>query len=206
MILLMILFVRWQMKNKAVLEGLLFVVGEEGLTIEQIGEVLDIDEVASKELLMELKHDYEADDRGLRIDFLGNKFKITTKFEHKEYYQKLLENPETNTLSQAALETLAIIAYNEPVTRVQVDAMRGVGSTQIMRKLVAKGFIKESGRSDLPGRPILYETTSDFLDYFGLASLNDLPDMKKLIAESQKDDDSESDLYVSKYREDNSLE
>ena len=194
------------MKNKAVLEGLLFVVGEEGLTIEQIGEVLDIDEVASKELLMELKHDYEAEDRGLRIDFLGNKFKITTKFEHKEYYQKLLENPETNTLSQAALETLAIIAYNEPVTRVQVDAMRGVGSTQIMRKLVAKGFIKESGRSDLPGRPILYETTSDFLDYFGLASLNDLPDMKKLIAESQKDDDSESDLYVSKYREDNSLE
>ena len=104
------------MKNKAVLEGLLFVVGEEGLTIEQIGEVLDIDEVASKELLMELKHDYEAEDRGLRIDFLGNKFKITTKFEHKEYYQKLLENPETNTLSQAALETLAIIAYNEPVT------------------------------------------------------------------------------------------
>lgn len=206
MILLMILFVRWQMKNKAVLEGLLFVVGEEGLTIEQIGEVLDIDEEASKELLMELKHDYEADDRGLRIDFLGNKFKITTKFEHKEYYQKLLENPETNTLSQAALETLAIIAYNEPVTRVQVDAMRGVGSTQIMRKLVAKGFIKESGRSDLPGRPILYETTSDFLDYFGLASLNDLPDMQKLIAESQKDDDSESDLYVSKYREDNNLE
>lgn len=206
MILLMILFVRWQMKNKAVLEGLLFVVGEEGLTIEQIGEVLEIDEVASKELLVELKRDYEADDRGLRIDFLGNKFKITTKFEHKEYYQKLLENPETNTLSQAALETLAIIAYNEPVTRVQVDAMRGVGSTQIMRKLVAKGFIKESGRSDLPGRPILYETTSDFLDYFGLASLNDLPDMQKLIAESQKDDDSESDLYVSKYREDNNLE
>lgn len=194
------------MKNKAVLEGLLFVVGEEGLTIEQIGEVLDIDEAASKELLMELKHDYEADDRGLRIDFLGNKFKITTKFEHKEYYQKLLENPETNTLSQAALETLAIIAYNEPVTRVQVDAMRGVGSTQIMRKLVAKGFIKESGRSDLPGRPILYETTSDFLDYFGLATLDDLPDMQKLIDESQKDDDSESDLYVSKYREDNNLE
>lgn len=194
------------MKNKAVLEGLLFVVGEEGLTIEQIGEVLEIDEVASKELLVELKRDYEADDRGLRIDFLGNKFKITTKFEHKEYYQKLLENPETNTLSQAALETLAIIAYNEPVTRVQVDAMRGVGSTQIMRKLVAKGFIKESGRSDLPGRPILYETTSDFLDYFGLASLNDLPDMQKLIAESQKEDDSESDLYVSKYREDNNLE
>ena len=191
------------MKNKAVLEGLLFVVGEEGLTFEQIEEVLEINEEDAKSLLMNLKHDYEREDRGLRIDFLGNKFKITTKFEHKEYYQKLLENPETNTLSQAALETLAIIAYKEPVTRVQVDAMRGVSSTQVMRKLVAKGFIKESGRSDLPGRPILYETTSDFLDYFGLSTLADLPDMKNLIEESQVVEDKESDLYVSKYREDN---
>lgn len=190
------------MKNKAVLEGLLFVVGEEGLTFEQIEAVLNINEEESKTLLMELKHDYEAEDRGLRIDFLGNKFKITTKFEHKEYYQKLLENPETNTLSQAALETLAIIAYNEPVTRVQIDAMRGVGSTQIIRKLVAKGFIKESGRSDLPGRPILYETTSDFLDYFGLSTIKDLPDMQKLIEDSEKEEDKETDLYVSKYRED----
>lgn len=190
------------MKNKAVLEGLLFVVGEEGLTLEQIEDVLEINEESAKNLLMELKHDYEALDRGLRIDFLGNKFKITTKFEHKEYYQKLLENPETNTLSQAALETLAIIAYNEPVTRVQIDAMRGVGSTQIIRKLVAKGFIKEVGRSELPGRPILYETTSEFLDYFGLSTIEDLPDMQELILESEKVDDTESDLYVSKYRED----
>lgn len=202
MIFLMILFVRVYMKNKAVLEGLLFVVGEEGLTLEQIEDVLEINEESAKNLLMELKHDYEALDRGLRIDFLGNKFKITTKFEHKEYYQKLLENPETNTLSQAALETLAIIAYNEPVTRVQIDAMRGVGSTQIIRKLVAKGFIKEVGRSELPGRPILYETTSEFLDYFGLSTIEDLPDMQELILESEKVDDTESDLYVSKYRED----
>ncbi len=189
------------MKNKAVLEGLLFVVGEEGLTFEQIENVLDISEEEAKTLLMQLKRDYEAEDRGLRIDFLGNRFKVTTKFEHKNYYQKLLENPETNTLSQAALETLAIIAYNEPVTRVQVDAMRGVGSTQIIRKLVAKGFIKEVGRSDLPGRPILYETTSDFLDYFGLSTIDDLPDMQDVIAESEKENDSESDLYTSKYSE-----
>ena len=189
------------MKNKAVLEGLLFVVGEEGLTFEQIEDVLDISEEEAKTLLMQLKRDYEAEDRGLRIDFLGNRFKVTTKFEHKNYYQKLLENPETNTLSQAALETLAIIAYNEPVTRVQVDAMRGVGSTQIIRKLVAKGFIKEVGRSDLPGRPILYETTSDFFDYFGLSTIDDLPDMQDVIAESEKENDSESDLYTSKYSE-----
>lgn len=193
------------MKNKAVLEGLLFVVGEEGLTFEQIEDVLNINEEESKNLLMELKHDYESEERGLRIDFLGNKFKITTKFEHKMYYQKLLENPETNTLSQSALETLAIIAYNEPITRVQVDAMRGVGSTQIIRKLVAKGFIKETGRSNLPGRPILYETTSDFLDYFGLSTIKDLPDMGNLIADSERVDEDATDLYISKYRDDDAV-
>lgn len=187
--------------KKAVLEGLLFVVGEEGLTFDQIEDVLEIDEEESKKLLYELKHDYEDENRGLRIDFLGNRFKLTTKYEHREYYQKLLENPETNTLSQAALETLAIIAYNEPITRVQIDAMRGVGSTQIIRKLVAKGFIKEVGRSDLPGRPILYETTSEFLDYFGLSTIKDLPDMNSFIEESEKEDNEESDLYTSKYKE-----
>ena len=190
--------------NKAVLEGLLFVVGEDGLTIEQIEDVLNIDEESAKNLIRELKHDYEDESRGLRIDFLGNRFKITTKFEHKEYYQKLIENPETNFLSQAALETLAIIAYNEPITRVQVDALRGVGSTSIIRKLVAKGFIKESGRSNMPGRPILYETTHEFLDYFGLASIEDLPDIDKIL-ESVKEDESDtnesSDLYTSKYTE-----
>ena len=186
---------------KAVLEGLLFVVGEEGLTLEQIEDVLEIDEEASKNLIMELKKDYEDESRGLRIDFLGNRFKLTTKFEHKEYYQKLIENPETNTLSQAALETLAIIAYNEPITRVQVDAIRGVGSVNIIRKLVAKGFIKESGRSDLPGRPILYETTNEFLDYFGLSSTEDLPDISEFVSENVDEVDETDDLYTSKYTE-----
>ena len=129
---------------------------------------------------------------------------ITTKFEHKEYYQKLIENPETNFLSQAALETLAIIAYNEPITRIQVDTLRGVGSTSIIRKLVAKGFIKEAGRSDVPGRPILYETTHEFLDYFGLASIEDLPDIDKILEsfkENESDANESSDLYTSKYTE-----
>ena len=154
---------------------------------------------------MELKKDYESDNRGLRIDFLGNKFKLTTKFEHKNYYQKLIENPETNFLSQAALETLAIIAYNEPITRVQIDEIRGVGTTSIIRKLVAKGFIKESGRSDLPGRPILYETTHEFLDYFCLSSIEDLPKIEDILKEfSDKDEDNNTDLYTSKYTEEES--
>ena len=188
--------------NKAVLEGLLFVVGEDGLTFEQIEDVLDIEEDEAKELLMELKKDYEDDTRGLRIDFLGNRFKLTTKFEHREYYQKLIENPDTNVLSQSALETLAIIAYNEPITRVEIDKLRGVGSVQMVRKLVAKGFIKEVGRSELPGRPILYETTSEFLDYFGLATIEDLPDMRDFLEDNESvEEDKESDLYTSKYVE-----
>lgn len=189
------------MKNKAVLEGLLFVVGEDGLTLDQIEEVLEISEEEVKEVVNELKHSYENEDRGLRIDFLGNRLKLTTKFEHREYYQKLLENPETNILSQAALETLAIIAYNEPLTRMQVDKIRGVSSGQMIRKLVAKGLIKESGRSDLPGRPILYETTNDFLDYFGLKDIQELPDMEKYIEEVEQEPDDEKDLYTSKYKE-----
>ena len=134
------------MNKKAILEGLLFVVGEDGLTIETIQDVLELNDEEAKILIMDLKKSYEAEDRGLRIDFLGNKFKLTTKVEHREYYQKLLESPETNTLSQAALETLAIIAYNEPITRMQISALRGVDTTQVIRKLVAKGFIKESGK------------------------------------------------------------
>lgn len=190
------------MKNKAVLEGLLFVVGEDGLTLDQIEEVLEVKEEEAKQLVNDLKHNYEEEDRGLRIDYLGNRLKLTTKFEHREYYQKLLENPETNILSQAALETLAIIAYNEPITRMQVDKIRGVSSGQMIRKLVAKGLIKESGRSDLPGRPILYETTNEFLDYFGLSNIKELPDMEKYIEASEEELKEEKDLYTSKYKED----
>ena len=185
---------------KAVLEGLLFVVGEDGLTIEQITDVLNINEEDALKLLKELREDYELDDRGMRISFLGNRFKLTTKEEHKDYYQKLIENPITNKLSQAALETLAIIAYNEPITRVSIDNLRGVSTIQIIRKLLAKGLIKEGGRSDLPGRPILYETTNDFLDYFGLSKIEDLPDMTQFIDNSNNEEDN-SDLYTSTYKD-----
>lgn len=187
------------MNKSAVLEGLLFVVGEDGLTLTQIEDILDLKEEEAKGLLSELRKSYEEDNRGIRIDFLGNAFKLTTKKEHKEFYQKLIENKETNLLSQSALETLAIIAYNEPITRLQVDEIRGVSSAQMIRKLVAKGFIKELGRSDLPGRPILYKTTSEFLDYFGLATIDDLPKFEDFI--NKETEDIETDLYYSKYHE-----
>lgn len=184
------------MNMLSVLEGLLFLVGDDGLTIEQIINILEINKEEAFNLIDSLKKSYDENNRGIRIHFLGNTFKLTTKSEYHMYYEKLLTNEENNTLSNSALETLAIIAYNEPITRIQVDEIRGVQTGQLIRKLVAKGLVKEAGRSDLPGRPILYKTTSEFLDYFGLSTINDLP--KISVSSVEKD---EVDLYNSKYKE-----
>lgn len=173
------------MNKLAVLEGLLFVVGDEGLSLEQIEDILEINEDEAKKLLSVLQSEYEKETRGIRISFLANTFKLTTKKEHIEYYQKLSTTSEHNSLSQAALETLAIIAYNQPITRVKVDELRGISSSFLIRKLMAKDLVKVSGKSDLPGHPNLYKTTKEFLDYFGLASINDLPDIK--IADSKEE-------------------
>ena len=189
------------MNKKAILEGLLFVVGDDGLTMDQIKDILEIDSDEAKELISELQKDYEEPTRGIRIGFLGNTFKLKKKKEHKPYYQKLIENPESNVLSNAALETLAIIAYNAPITRLKVDEIRGVSSSQMMKKLLAKGLIKELGRSDQPGRPILYGTTSEFLDFFGLSTIDDLPPIEQFTKQEETDEDDETDLYHSKYTE-----
>lgn len=179
-----------------VLEGILFVVGDEGITLDAVCEIMNINAEEAKKLLLELRSSYESDNRGIRISYLGDAFKLTTKKEHKEYYEKLIENPSTNLLSNAALETLAIIAYNQPITRVEIDELRGVSSSHMIRKLVAKGLVKEAGKSDMPGRPNLYKTTSEFLDYFGLATLSDLPEIKEI-----KSKEDETELFTSIYKE-----
>lgn len=183
---------------EGILEGLLFVQGDLGLTLKEVMSILNISEEEAKSLVFRLKVSYENENRGLRLKYLGNAFKLTTKEEHKNYYEKLLESPSTHVLSQAALEVLAIVAYNEPITRSKVDEMRGVESTFVLRKLLAKGLIKEAGRSDLPGRPILYKTTDDFLDYFGLSTKDELPN----IDEIEVADTGEKDLFLSNYKED----
>ncbi|MBO5375868.1 MAG: SMC-Scp complex subunit ScpB [Bacilli bacterium] len=185
------------MNKKGILEGILFVVGDDGLTLKQIEDILEINGEEAKELLMDLKARYESDDYGIQISFLGDTFKLTTKKEHKDYYKKLIENPETNTLSQAALETLAIVAYNEPITVQMVDEIRGVGSREMVRRLMAKGFLKEVGKSDAPGKPTIYATTRDFLDYFGLSSKDELPKFEEVSSNTNDD----TDLYQSKYSE-----
>ena len=190
------------MNNNAILEGLLFVVGDDGLTLKQIEDILSINLDEAKQLVSGLKKEYESDNRGITINFLGDTFKLTTKKEHKNYYEKLLQNPETNFLSQAALETLAIIAYNEPITRVEIDELRGVSTSHIVRKLLAKGLVKEVGKSDLPGKPTLYKTTSDFLDYFGLSSIEELPKLEEI----NIDNIDEIDLFKSNGRLDTNIE
>lgn len=180
-----------------VLEGILFVVGDEGATLSEMSDILEVSVEEVKKLLMELKASYEQDNRGLRISYLGDAFKLTTKPEHKEYYQKLIENPENNMLSQAALETLAIIAYHQPITRVELDEIRGVNNGHMIRKLIAKELVKEAGKSTMPGRPNLYRTTHEFLDYFGLATLDDLPEIDTVDTTSET-----KELFTSIYKED----
>ena len=136
------------MNLKAVLEGMLFIVGDEGTTLKEMSNVLEIPEENVKELLLELKKDYEDKNRGLRISYLGNAFKLTTKEEHKEYYEKLVMDTRTTNLSNAALEVLAVIAYNEPITRLKIDEIRGVNSAQIVRRLLARNFIKVCGKDN----------------------------------------------------------
>ena len=182
---------------KAIVEGLLFLSGEDGLTLEEISCVIekDIDEV--KLIIKELYNDYSNDTRGIQIEFLGNHFKLTTKKEHKEYYKKLVSDDENSILSQSALETLAIIAYNAPITRIELDNIRGVNSSYVVRKLLLKGLVEEVGRSDAPGRPRIYNVTPRFLDYFGLGSIDELPKLE----EKQEIIDEEKYLFESKYKE-----
>lgn len=184
-------------KYIGILEGLLFVVGDEGLTLKQIVELLNINEDDALNIVGMLRNRYESDEYGIQLSFLGNAFKLTTKKEHRDYYQKLIENPSTNTLSQAALETLAIIAYNEPITIQGIDEIRGINSREMVRRLAAKGFVKEAGKSEGLGHATTYATTRDFLDYFGLSSKDELPKFEVI-----KENSDDTDLYQSKYKED----
>lgn len=180
-----------------VLESLLFVAGDEGLTKKEMMDVLELSEDKTTSLLNELANEFNQEQHGIMLEHYGEKYKFVTKKVNKEYLQKLVEMEENEYLSQSALETLAIIAYNEPITRTAVDAIRGVNSSYVVRKLVLKEMIKEVGKSDLPGRPTLYGTTERFLDYFGLSSKEDLPKLNIV----EKSDLDETNLFDSKYKE-----
>lgn len=182
---------------KAVIEGLLFISGEEGIDEKQIAEVMQIEIIWARDLLQQLKEDYESNNRGMQMVNLAGVYQLTTKKEHALYYQRLVNSPSSATLSQAALETLAIIAYKQPITRVEIEEIRGVKSERPINTLVAKLLIEEVSRAQGSGRAILYGTTVNFLDQFGLKSINELPPLP------QKDEQTEieeADLFFEKFQ------
>ena len=182
---------------KAIIEGLLFVKGSDGLSLEEIVKLTNKDIKEIKIALKELYDDYQSEERGIQLELLGNKYKLTTKEIHKDIYKQLVFEEENSNLSQSAIETLAIIAYNEPITRIEIDEIRGVNSSYVVRKLLLKNLIQEVGRAELAGHPKLYGVTNDFLDYFGLNSVKDLPELEP-IEEIEND---ETNLFDSKYKE-----
>lgn len=169
---------------KSVIEGLLFVAGDDGLDARQIAEVLEESHDLVADLLQDLKNDFRRQGRGIQIVEIAGTFQMTTVPEHAPFFERLAYSPTHATLSQAALETLAIVAYKQPITRIEIEEVRGVKSERPIHTLVAKQLIQEVARAEVIGRPILYGTTKQFLEYFGLKSLQDLPMPPNFDAES----------------------
>lgn len=159
---------------KGALEALLFASGEP-VSIEKLAECLEIETNLVERLIRNIEDDLEEPDRGLMLVRLNNKYQFTTKVQFSEYVKNLLDTRRNTPLSSAALEVLAVVAYNQPVSRSFIDQVRGVDSTTVLQTLVSKGLVDEAGRLDLPGKPISYKTTDVFLRTFGFSSLQDLP-------------------------------
>jgi segregation and condensation protein B len=170
---------------KSVLEGLLLVSGDEGLPLKTAADILETDPGVIRDVLGDLAQEYIREGRGFRLAEVAGGFRLTTVPEHAPYFEKLAISPNRSALSQAALETLAIIAYRQPITRVEIEDIRGVKSDRAIQTLLAKDLIEEKGRADAVGRPILYGTTRAFLDYFGLSGLDQLPQPSGLDAEDE---------------------
>lgn len=161
-------------KYFAALEAVLFASGEP-VSEERLAEVLDLDEKTMKNLMKEFMVQYQTEERGVWVVALEDSYQMCTKSEYGEYIKQAMEIRRTTPLSQAALETLAIIAYNQPVTKSFIEQVRGVDSSSIVNSLTEKGLIEEAGRLEVPGRPIAYKTTAGFLRSFRMESLSELP-------------------------------
>ena len=167
----------FRQERLGILEGLLFAVGDEGISTQQLEYVLDVNEVEIKSLLIELRERYSSISSGFDIIEVAGVYKMTTKKDHAIYLKRLIQNPNQRGLTNAALEVLAIIAYRQPITRHETDNIRGASSDNVLRKLLTFSLIEEAGRLEGPGRPILFRTTDDFLDYFGIKTLEELPEL-----------------------------
>lgn len=185
-------------KNLEIIEGMLYLAGDDGLDAKQIMKILELKLVETQKLLDELEEHYSNKKlKGIQLANYGGKYKLTTNPEYFVYYQKMVEQT-SSSLSNAALETLAIIAYNQPITRSKIEDIRGVGCDSMIRKLLAKALVKEAGREETAGMPILYTVTSEFMDTFGLVSLDELPELGDVVGSEQNEE-----LFSTRYRDEN---
>lgn len=176
-----------RLRNRAILEGLLFITGDEGLTVKAASSAMNIKEKEVEELFEELQKLYTDDSHGFEIERFGETYRFLSKALVHESAKRLFSLEKETKLSNAAMETLAIIAYKQPITRVEIEEIRGVSADVMLRKLEARGLIQESGRSDAPGKPFLYTVTDEFMNTFHLTSLSELPDLPQFNQDENED-------------------
>lgn len=183
---------------KSKIESLLFVIGEDGLTLDQISQLTEAPSVDVQQALMEMKQQFDEDEaRGITVKELAGTYQLISKADNASVIEKMVENPPAQSLSQAALEVLAIVAYKQPITRIEIEDLRGVKCERALHTLAQKILVQEVGRVDGTGRAILYGTTNEFLNYFGLNRIEDLP----VLEGEEVDVEEEQDLFMSKFQE-----
>ncbi|AIZ60662.1 SMC-Scp complex subunit ScpB [Bacillus safensis] len=183
---------------KAILEALLYAAGDEGLTRKQLMSVLEVDESVLLDIMSSVKEEYQKQERGIELIEYADSYMLLTKKEYSMYLKKLVETPSKG-LSQAALEVLAIVSYKQPITRSEVEEIRGVKSERVLHSLVAKALLCEVGRADGPGRAILYGTTPTFLEQFGLKALDELPPLPENVEADGVQE--EADLFFENFNQ-----
>lgn len=184
------------MNYQSAIESLLFVAGEDGLSVSQLVALLNTTVFTIEESIEKLKESYDLRESGITIVMFANKYQMVTRGKYAEIIKQYAISPFASKLSQASLETLAIIAYKQPITRSKIDEIRGVQSTNALSKLQLRDLIEAKGKEQSPGKPILYGTTDYFLDYFGMTTLEELPDISNLeIATSEEIEDLFSKRY-----------
>ncbi|MBR0351072.1 MAG: SMC-Scp complex subunit ScpB [Clostridia bacterium] len=172
-------------KIKGIIEAILFASGEV-VTKKQLALILEISIVDLEKIVESMKEDYKAEDRGINVIQVEEGYQLCTKKELHDYIYPVIDKRAKPNLSNAALETLSIIAYNPRITRAEIEAIRGVSADGCIYKLLEYGLIEEAGKADLPGKPMTYKTTSEFLKMFGYSSLNDLPELPKYKLDSNR--------------------
>ena len=172
-------------KAKAILEAVLFTMGE-AVEIDRLATVIEEDKKATTELLQEMKEQYETEERGITLIEIEDSVQLCTRGDLYEYLIKIAKTPRKYVITDTLLETLSIIAYKQPVTRLEIERIRGVSCDHAVNRLVEFGLIKEVGRMDAPGRPLLFGTTEEFLRNFGVKSLEDLPELNAVQLEEFK--------------------